>query len=639
MLFASLVIEHEPLGWHDLPGLLETLVRNGGLFALVALLIYGIYDLVQRPSASSRLPWPAWEALLFRLALLGIAVGYGAFLVLLAPELLARIASSVEGESARAAALGRSDWQKQGLLLGGACALFAVALPFFADLRLLRWRRIWALARLSFKEAIRRRVLWVFSLLLLVFLFASWFLPAKPENQLRNYVQVVSFVMTVLLLFTAGLVAAFSIPNDVRNQTIHTIVTKPVERFEIVLGRFLGYTLLMSLVLAVMTGISLLYVFREIDIEARDESMRARVPLYARLDFTSKDQNFRGSDVGREWGYRKYITGGAGSSQRALWFYNDLPPDLASRADGKVPCEFSFDIFRTLKGEEGKGVFCSFEFLTSHWDDKQLKEFQQEREQERKKPDANPEQIDKLLAEKYGRYEVYSKEVVDYHTQSINLPTALFRNAQATDKPTRQPSRLGEEVPQLLVRVKCESGGQYLGVAKHDFYLLATEGRFEWNFFKGAAGLWLRLCLVIGIAVTLSTYLSGIISFMTTMFLYIAGLFEEFVRNLAEGKSIGGGPAESFRRLINRESLVTQFEQTPAGRLAQVTDEIYKWWFGRFLDIVPGVNRLDWSDYVSEGFNIAFGNMIVVHIILVVIYLLPCALIAYYLMKSREIAS
>ena len=93
--------------------------------------------------------------------------------------------------------------------------------------------------------------------------------------------------MVPLLLVTAGLLASFSIPADIRNQTIHTIVTKPVECFEIVLGRFLGYTLLLSLVLVVMTGVSVLYVFREIDEDAQKESMRTRAPV-RRTDFPGK---------------------------------------------------------------------------------------------------------------------------------------------------------------------------------------------------------------------------------------------------------------------------------------------------------------------------------------------------------------
>ena len=46
----------------------------------------------------------------------------------------------------------------------------------------LRCRRIFALAKLSFKEAIRRRVLYAFTGLLLVFLFGSWFVPSSSPR-------------------------------------------------------------------------------------------------------------------------------------------------------------------------------------------------------------------------------------------------------------------------------------------------------------------------------------------------------------------------------------------------------------------------------------------------------------------------
>jgi hypothetical protein len=667
MIFASLVVEQEPVHWQDLPGQLELGVQNAGGFAAVALVIYCVYLFFQGPSVA-RLPWSWWQRLLLRLGIIGMVVGYGAFAALKLPELLGKLVASAEGQPVAATSFGSPAWPSFALTFGGACALFVLALPFLSDLPLWRGRRIWALARLSFKEAIRRRVLWVFSALLLVFLFGNWFIDYKPENQVRNYVRLTYWAMSPLLLVTAGLVAAFSIPADVRNQTMHTIVTKPVERFEIVLGRFLGYMILMTLVLAVMTSISLLYLFREIDPDAKKESMHARVPLYGRLGFASREQDFKGSDVGREWDYRKYIAGGSRSSQRAIWTYTDLPRELASRPDGSVRCEFSFDIFRTLKGEEGKGVRVSFQFVTRQaarpkttggWevDPKRKAEFDQEYQQEMRKPDANPEQISRLLAEKHGLYEVLSKEIADYHTEFISLPAALFQNALATEhKPEASaksgasasalsgktgPSSVptGGEDPQLIVLVKCEDGGQYLGVARHDFYLLAADGDFKWNFFKGAAGLWLRLCLVTGLAVALSTYLSGVISAMTTFFLYAGGGFKDFVQSLAEGKNIGGGPAESFRRLINRESLVTQLEQTPAGRLAQGTDMVYRWILSRVLDILPDVNRLDWTDYVSEGFNIGTIDMALLHVLLVAIYLLPWMLLAYYMMKSREIAS
>src|SRR4029077_14729270 len=131
----------------------------------------------------------------------------------------------------------------------------------------------------------RNRVVYVFGIMALVFLFADWFVPYKPENQVRNYVRVVYWSMTPLFLLTATLLGSFSLPTDIKNQSIHTIVTKPVERLEIVLGRFLGYGLLLSAGLAAMSVLSYLYILRGVTREAREESFKARVPIYGRLSY------------------------------------------------------------------------------------------------------------------------------------------------------------------------------------------------------------------------------------------------------------------------------------------------------------------------------------------------------------------
>jgi hypothetical protein len=82
-----------------------------------------------------------------------------------------------------------------------------VGVPFVRGLFDLRLRRIWAIALLTIKEVVRRRILWVFALLGLLFLFGAWFLDTKPEDQLQSYVKTSYFVMAVLVLFTAGLLA------------------------------------------------------------------------------------------------------------------------------------------------------------------------------------------------------------------------------------------------------------------------------------------------------------------------------------------------------------------------------------------------------------------------------------------------
>src|SRR5207302_1239334 len=97
------------------------------------------------------------------------------------------------------------------------------------------------------------------------------------------------------------------------------------------------------LVLGFMSCISQLYMQRGIDQDAAFESMRARVPIFGTLGFTKE-----GTNVGYEWEYRKYIQGGPTSQHRAYYTFQDLPPELGDREGGMVPCELTFDIYRTV---------------------------------------------------------------------------------------------------------------------------------------------------------------------------------------------------------------------------------------------------------------------------------------------------
>jgi hypothetical protein len=530
----------------------------------------------------------------------------------------------------------------EGVLLryGAACALAAAMLPVLGGMGRLRLRRILALAKLSFKEAVRRRVLWVFSIFLLVFLFAAWFIDAKDEYQLRTYVYTVYTAMTVLLLLTAALLASFGLPADLRAQTIHTIVTKPVERFEIVIGRFLGYGALVTLVLAVMTALSLGYVFRTISEEAKQESYTARVPVFGEFQIAG------GKNVGYEWEYRKYITvpDKPDEPEFAMWTFASLPRELAA-GDTPVRCEFTFEIFRTTKGrEEGKGILCSFFF--ENWQRRpgqqpglppDLDRYRQERQ--RLLDEANVARsaaaVDSELAVKYGIYEIPAKEIVDFHTLEVDVPRGLFRNL--SEWYALGPAERAQRPP-LRVVVRCESRTQYLGVAKHDLYLLAGQRGFEQNFVKGAVGLWFLLCLVIGVAVTLSTWLSGVITFLATMFLVGLGMVLDFARTVAEGKSMGGGPLENALRLRPGGHPSIPLDQSPLVTIVQNADKVLERALGVVLNLVPDVDRYDLTGYVADGFNIS-GMQLALTGLLLVGYLLPWLILAYYLMRAREVAS
>jgi ABC-type transport system involved in multi-copper enzyme maturation permease subunit len=654
-MFAVLEIEGDPLSWYKFPEAVHEWLEAVGGFAILGLVIWAIFRLVNPPppsekktslSASSWLLWSTVLAMAIGLMPVILAIAWDA-LNLNDPSqprpaksswsrhLSLPFSSSVVPTGATVV---RKDYLYFLYYAASSWAIAAVLLPFLVGLTRLRFRRIWGLAKLSFKEAIRRRVLWAFSALLIVFMFASWYLSSKPEDQVRGYVGVVSFVITWLLVITAGLLAAFSIPNDMKYQTIHTIVTKPVERFEIVLGRVLGFTMLMSLVLVVMTLLSLVYVARGVTPEAAEESFKARIPVYADLKVQSVREGRvvdAGKSVGREYGYRTYISGGD-PQEKATWAFRNLPNDFANRPD--VPCEFGFDIFRTAKGQfENKGVQCKFTFMT--WKCPAVEDSREEAKLAQEfKQLGGVDQVTRQFARERGFYELGGVEVVDYHTLALKVPGELF-----ADLPEWKKQK--STTPPLTVVVRLEDFSQLLGVAKYDLYLVEDEGEhsFWQNYLKGAVGTWFNLCLIIVLGVTFSTYLSGIISWAVTMVLYVGGVFVAFVRDVASGSTSGGGPMESLVRISTGTNIVSPLDESRGSvKLALGADKVMIFVLRRILNLLPDLSRFDMTDYVAQGFDISVffrEDSLALRTLLMVAYLIPWVVLAFYLIRSREVAT
>ncbi len=639
-LFATgFVLERDPLSWADLPGAVRQWVQSAGAVAAIGLLIWSIAWFAQK-----RRPGQAWLgpttlpiplAFLLYLALSLLYLGHG----VLGLSFLGRWLPVTEPGQPPTP----GDWLH---FAAGACALLAVILPIVqAFLTRIRWQRIWALARLSVKEAVRSRVVLIFAAMALVFLFADWFVSYKDENQVRNYVRVVYWSMAPLFLMTAGLLGAFSIPNDVKDQSIHTIVTKPVEKFEIVLGRFLGYATVLTIGLAVVSGLSLIYVWRGVNPDAEKESFRARAPHYGKLDFYPTP----GTNVGRVWTYRKYIAAppAPGKAERpkhyAFWSFHEVPGHLAER-DQPADFEFTFDIFRMIKGDENRGVFCTFTFVDGRIPINRVEPLLETARRERERLRAQgiaKAQIEKDLLQKFGVFERAGFEVIDYHTQAIQVPAELFKKLNLLEKEKPRLPDAGKVVPPMLnvlVNVERRSHSQMLGVATRDFYLLGAERRFEINFFKGIIGMWFTFMLVLGVAVACSTYLSGVISWLVTMFLFGAGLFKDFVQRLAENKE--EGPFAAAVRILHSSAVADPLDDSPTGNLLKGSDEFYRWLLQRFLNLIPNVNRYDLHQYVANGFDIPWGQVLLVdNFIPLAGYLIPCAVLAFYLMNFREIAN
>src|SRR5258708_6344850 len=135
----------------------------------------------------------------------------------------------------------------------------------FKDLLGTSPKRCLALAQLTFREAWRRKTLWVFAVFAVLFLFAGWFLAdvtVDADLQVKNYVSFVLRTISWLILPVALLLACWGLPEDIKARSLHTVVTKPVRRHEIVLGRIFGYSAIGGLVLAAMGGVGYVWIIR-----------------------------------------------------------------------------------------------------------------------------------------------------------------------------------------------------------------------------------------------------------------------------------------------------------------------------------------------------------------------------------------
>jgi ABC-type transport system involved in multi-copper enzyme maturation permease subunit len=112
--------------------------------------------------------------------------------------------------------------------------------------------RIWAIALNTFREAVRMRVL--YGVLVLV-VGANLFALVLGEMSFREEARVARDVglsgMSLFGSLTAILLGLFLLYNEVQRRTIHAIVSKPIERWEFVVGKWLG----MALVLSVLVGL------------------------------------------------------------------------------------------------------------------------------------------------------------------------------------------------------------------------------------------------------------------------------------------------------------------------------------------------------------------------------------------------
>ena len=114
-------------------------------------------------------------------------------------------------------------------------------------------RGIWAVARYTFSQCLRMKVAVLF-ILLLALTLATMALGEDPyktlADRIRTFLSYSTSLTSFLLSVVTVVLAVSVVSSDVRDKQIFTVATKPLSRWQYILGRWLGVVLLGGILLA-----------------------------------------------------------------------------------------------------------------------------------------------------------------------------------------------------------------------------------------------------------------------------------------------------------------------------------------------------------------------------------------------------
>lgn len=494
----------------------------------------------------------------------------------------------------------------------GIAAFFKQVKEGFIEFISLSPKRILALVKLTVKEAIRRRALMVFAVFAILFMFAGWFLPgtdsARVDMQVKNYVSFVLTAITWLILPVMLLLSCWSLPTDIKNRTLHTIVTKPARRSEIVIGRVLGFVTIGTAVLLLMGTVGYVWIVRQIG-DNRDQLV-CRDVEYGGLTFLDNEGRAQnaGINVGDEWEYRSFIPGATKAA--AIYTFDDV---TSAMQGDELVFQSTFEAFRSHKGTITEQVHYQFTFVNE----------------------------EKGLRIPHDTVEM--KEFGSYEDNIVHIPRSL----EYYDEAAREQKSVDiiNDVAQdgtLTVQVRCVDPGQYMGMARPDFFIRKSNKPFLAGFTKTLLGTWLIMVLIITIGVTLSAIVKGPVATLSTFTLILVGLlFRDFLSDIAQGTMHSAGPFESTVRLFTHNNLTSAMKlgDTFERVIANVDHVIINAELFVFR-IVPNFTHYSrLTQYLPNGFDVSTSKALLPTAAVTFGYVFPCLVAGYYFLKLRELES
>jgi hypothetical protein len=551
--------------------------------------------------------------------------------------------------------------------------------------------RVWTLARLAFKESMRRRVWVAWIVFVVVLLFAGWFLQTGYREPGKLFSSFALTTTTYLALLIALLLSAFSLPQEFKSKTIFSLVTKPVRAGDIVLGRILGFTLIGTLTLAVMTLANAEFVRRMLNHSHQvEEASLANVvdadgKVIGARGMTSSSQSHRheleldtnGNGVAlyanghehtvtavRRGDATEYeLSGPIGSMRARVPQYGSLR--FLDRNGVEVPRGYSVGKEWTYRSFIEGGTSAAAIWTFSNVDESR---FERAADGSQVLPLEMIVRVFRTFKGTIGKGIQGSAQLRNPDTGLVStLWTFTAKDASGGTAATEDVRNASGDLPSLnyfawprklddkdrnsidllndLIAkdgrveliVRCLEREQYYGFAQPDCYVRLADSSPFLNFCKAQLSIWMQMVLVIAIAVAVSTLVNGPVAMLFTVSFVVLGFFRQFFVDVATSEQAGGGPVESLVRLVTQKNLMTGLTEGFGVQLMKAVDWVLLGIMRCLTFVLPDFPKLSTVDFVAYGFNIPV-NKILQDMTVGLAYVAGVSVFGYFFLRTREVA-
>ena len=334
-------------------------------------------------------------------------------------------------------------------------------------------RRTWAIARLTLLEASRRKVFAILALFVLALLSSTAFFPSvEPAGRLRLMevwaLRAASLFTAIVALFIAG----SSLPGDFEQKRIYLLVTKPVSKATIFLGKLLGLTLLLAIFIATMGAVTVVFI--------------RSVQLFGGPSFPPVIALER-READRFEPVRPWETGDP-----------DSDPDRKRYVRAETQGALTWNFTGLRRSDFGEKIVLETRLEVG-----------------------SPS--DKYRSSGNVRLEIRAPSGAGHHAEQ-------FLNTNE-DKEWSIPADLVGPGGTLEATLRCSDGDGYIGAAKAGLGLYLKPTLFELAFARGLVLLLLQAMTVLSLTLAASAFLSAPLSILLGTLLYIVGSGYGYVKD------------------------------------------------------------------------------------------------------------